>query len=72
MSYAFDMNFKDILIRNNQVMIYNESECVIVGLNGKEKYSGMFEGKVHYVVPTDSPRKFLVVINNGLATLEFD
>lgn len=72
MSYAFDMNFKDILIRNNQVLIYNESECVIVGLNGKEKYSGMFEGKVHYVVPTDSPRKFLVVINNGLATLEFD
>lgn len=72
MSYAFDMNFKDILIRNNQIMIYNEAECVIVGLNGKEKYSGMFEGKVHYVVPTDSPRKFLVVINNGLATLEFD
>lgn len=72
MSYAFDMNFKDILIRNNQILIYNESECVIVGLNGKEKYSGMFEGKVHYVVPTDSPRKFLVVINNGLATLEFD
>lgn len=72
MTYAFDMNFKDILIRNNQVMIYNESECVIVGLNGKEKYSGLFEGKVHYLVPTDSPRKFLVVINNGLATLEFD
>ena len=72
MSYAFDMNFKDILIRNNQIMIYNESECVVVGLNGKEKYSGMFEGKVHYVVPTDSARKFLVVINNGLATLEFN
>lgn len=72
MSYAFDMNFKDILIRNNQIMIYNESECVVVGLNGKEKYSGMFEGKVHYVVPMDSARKFLVVINNGLATLEFN
>ena len=71
-SYAFDMNFKDILIRNNQIMIYNESECVIVGLNGNEKYAGMFEGKVHFVAATDSPRKFLVVINNGLATLEFD
>lgn len=72
MSYAFDMNFKDILIRNDQIMIYNESECVVVGLNEKEKYSGMFEGKVHYVAATDSPRKFLLVINDGLATLEFD
>lgn len=71
-SYAFDMNFKEILIRNNQIMIYNESECVVVGLNEKIKYSGMFEGKVHFVAATDSPRKFLVVINNGLATLEFD
>ena len=71
-SYAFDMNFKDILIRNNQIMIYNESECVVVGLNENIKYSGMFEGKVHFVAATDSPRKFLVVINNGLATLEFD
>ena len=71
-SYAFDMNFKDILIRNDQIMIYNESECVVVGLNGNLKYSGMFEGKVHYVAATDSPRKFLLVINNGLATLEFD
>ncbi len=71
-SYAFDMNFKDILIRNDQIMIYNESECVVVGLNGNLKYSGMFEGKVHYAATTDSPRKFLLVINNGLATLEFD
>jgi len=71
-SHAFDMNFKDILIRNDQIMIYNEAECQVVGLNGKEKYKGTFEGRVHYVVATDSPRKFLVVINNGLATLEFE
>ena len=72
LEYAFDMNFKDILIRNDQIVIYNESECIVVGLNGNMKYSGMFEGKVHYVAATDSPRKFVVVINNGLAALEFD
>lgn len=72
LSHAFDMNFKDIIIRNDQIMIYNEAECEVVGLNGKEKYKGTFEGRVHYVVATDSPRKFLIVINNGLATLEFE
>lgn len=71
-SHAFDMNFKDIIIRNDQIVIYNEAECEVVGLNGKVKYKGTFEGRVHYVVATDSPRKFLVVINNGLATLEFE
>jgi len=72
LSHAFDRNFKDILIRNDQVMIYNEAGCEVVGLNGKVKFDGSFEGRVHYVVATDSPRKFLLVINNGLATLEFE
>lgn len=71
-SYTFDMNFKDILIKNNQIMIYNESECIVVGTNGKVKYEGTFEGKVHYMVATDSPRRFLIVINGGLAVLEFE
>ena len=71
-SYAFDMNFKDILLRNDQIMIYNESLCTVVNLNGKVKYEGTFEGRVRYMVATDSPRKFLVVINNGLAVLEFE
>ncbi len=72
MSYGFDMNFKDILIRNNQIMIYNETECVVVGLNGKVKYSGMFEGKVYYVAATDSPRRFLLLLHDGLTVLEFN
>lgn len=71
-SYAFDRNFKDILIRNDQIMIYNESGCEVVGLNGKMKFEGSFEGRVHYIVATDSPRKFLIVVNNGLAVLEFE
>jgi len=72
LSYAFDRNFKDILIRNDQIIIYNESGCEVVGLNGKIKFEGSFEGRVHYVVATDSPRKFLIVLNDGLAVLEFE
>lgn len=72
MSYEFDMDFKDILIRNGQVMIYNESQCTIVGLNEKVKYSGSFEDKVSFVAATDSPRKFILITEDGLATLEFN
>ena len=72
MSYGFDMDFKDIIIRNKQIMIYNEAQCTVVGLNGKEKYTGTFENKVHFVSPTDSPRKYILVMSNGLATMEFN
>ena len=71
-SYGFDMDFKDILIRNDQIMIYNESKCIVAGLNGKLKYSGTFEDRVHYAAATDSPRKFVLIMNEGLATMEFN
>lgn len=72
MDYGFDMDFKDILIRNDQIMIYNESKCMVVGLNGKQKYAGNFEDHVHFVAATDSPRKFVLIMNGGLATMEFN
>ena len=72
MSYGFDMDFKDILIRNDQIMIYNESKCMVVGLNEKLKYSGTFEDRVHFAAATDSPRKFVLIMNEGLATMEFN
>ena len=72
MSYGFDMDFKDILIRNNQIMIYNESKCMVVGLNEKLKYAGTFEDRVHFAAATDSPRKFVLIMNDGLATMEFN
>lgn len=72
MSYGFDMDFKDILIRNNQIMIYNESKCMVVGLNEKLKYAGTFEDRVHFAAATDSPRKFVLIMNDGLVTMEFN
>ena len=71
-SHEFDKNFKDIIIQNEQIMIYNEAGCQVVGLNGNIKYQGTFEGRVHYVVATDSPRKFMVVMNTGFSALEFE
>lgn len=72
MSHGFDMDFKDILIRNDQIMIYNEAQCIVVGLNGTVKYTGTFENKVHFAAATDSPRKYILIMTDGLATMEFN
>ncbi len=70
-SYQFDMDYKDILIENDQVVIYNESRCILLGINGKEKFSGEFDQNVVYMVATDSPRKFIVQKDKTLDTIEF-
>lgn len=72
MSYAFDIDFKDILVSNSQVMIYNEAKCIIVSSEGKEKYNGDFEQEVQYVASTDSPKKYLLVSQNSLDMVRFE
>lgn len=72
MSYLFDMDFKDILIHNNQVMIYNESQCIVVNSEGAEKFSGIFEDDVLYLCTTDSNKKYIAVTRDAIETLAFE
>lgn len=70
-SYFIDMDFKDILVANQQLLIYNDSQCRVVSSTGKEKFSGTFPNKVYYVGKTDSLRKYVVVSENSIGMLEF-
>lgn len=72
MSYAFDMDFKDILIRNGQVMIYNEGNCIVVNGEGKERFSGKFEDEVLYLSNTTSNKKYIAVTRYAIETLSFE
>ena len=71
-SYRFNMDYKDIIIRNDQVIIYNENQCVIVSHDGKEKYNGNFEEPVIAISATDSPKKFIFVKEDTLETVRFE
>lgn len=71
LSKIFDMDFKDIIIRNNQIMIYNEQQCCLYKMNGKVKYEGVFDGMAMYMMATDSPRKFILLEEDSLKTIEF-
>lgn len=70
LSYFFDMDFKDILIRNDEIVIYNEGQCIVIGMNGREKYTGSFSSNVLYIAPTNSPKKFILVKEDTLETIE--
>lgn len=70
-SYGFDMMFKDIIIANDQIMIYNDSHCTILDPNGNQKFDGSFAEKVYFVANTDSARKYIVVTSHKIDILEF-
>lgn len=70
MSYMLDMDFKDILIQKDGVMVYNESKCMLIGMNGREKYTGTFSDSVLYMAATSSPKKFILVKDNALEAIE--
>lgn len=71
-SYRFNMDYKDILLCSNQVIIYNESQCAIVGQDGKEKFNGLFEEPVKYIALTESSNKYIFVKENTLETVKFE
>lgn len=69
-SIEFDIDFKDILFQEDQIIIYNESECRIYNSSGAEKYSGDFHKSVLLLIPQNSMRRYMVVTPDSIDTIE--
>ena len=72
MSYAFDIDFKDILIHRGQIFIYNEDQCIVLDNSGRVKYEGPFEDKVLNISTTDSNKRYIAVTRTAIETLSFE
>lgn len=66
MSKSFDIEYQDIVLENNHIIIYNEASVYIWNKKGLEKYNGDFGGGIKAIIPTDSKTKYIVVRNEGL------
>ncbi len=66
----FDIEYSDILFHDDQVIIYNESECRLYNSNGTEKYSGSFEKTALVLIPQGSSYRYMVVTPDSIDTIE--
>lgn len=66
----FDMEYLDIVFAEEQIIIYNESECQIYNRNGVEKYAGHFEKAVYKMIPTTSSYRYVLVTADSIDTIE--
>lgn len=69
-SVDFDLEYSDIVFHENQIIIYNESECQIYTMNGVEKYAGHFEKAVSVLMPSSSSYKYILVTADSIDTIE--
>ena len=69
-SIDFDMEYSDILFHEDQIIIYNESECCVYNSNGSEKYSGRFEKSTLVLIPQSAAYRYMIVTPDSIDTVE--
>ena len=69
-SIGFDMEYTDIVFADDQIIIYNESECQVFNTKGVEKYNGLFEKSVYTLIPASSAYKYTLITTDSIDTVE--
>lgn len=66
----FDLEYTDIVFYEDQVIIYNESECSIYSSGGVQKYEGSFGKTALVLIPAGSQYRYMVVTPDSIDTVE--
>ncbi len=66
---VFDMEYREILFLKDGFLIYNEGECIICNMQGKEKYAGEIPEQT-LLLKLLSGRRFLTVTQNSVDVME--
>ncbi len=69
-SLFFDIEYSDIILNRDQIIIYNDLECQICNIGGVDKFTGEFEKPVTLLVPTSSVYRYVAVTGSSIDTIE--
>lgn len=69
-SFYFDMDYNDIFFGNDNFVIYNETECQIITMDGVEKYHGNFSKAVRLMLPVGNAYRYQLVTENSIDTIQ--
>lgn len=69
-SIEFDIEYSDILFHEDQIIIYNETECHIYNGSGVEKYGGRFDQTVLLMIPQSAKYRYMIVTPDSIDTVE--
>lgn len=69
-SILFDIDFLDIVFYEDQIIIYNETDCNIYNRKGVEKYAGRFNKPITTLLPVGNNYKYTIVTADSIDTIE--
>lgn len=61
---SFDLDYENLYIENNRVLIYNDTEMGLYSYSGKENFRYTFENSMVDVFTTNSRSKYLLIYTN--------
>ena len=67
---SIDIDYHNILIQKNSVVVYNNTECAMYSMSGKEKYRGTFAKSVSLLVPSNKNNRFVMVTSDSIDIIE--
>ena len=70
LSQGFDVEYRNVVIKNDNIYIYGESECCIFSFSGVEKFNKALNENISLLIPGDSVRKFTIVNQESIHTIE--
>ena len=68
-SQYFDIEYKDIILYKDSIIIYNETQCMIANLHGLVRFHGEFENPLLLFSPV-SAKKYLAVSKDSIDIIE--
>lgn len=68
----FDLDYTDIVFYEEQIIIYNETECCIYNTEGVEKYAGSFEKTALKLIPAGAQYRYMLVTPESIDTVELN
>lgn len=67
---SFDLDYKNIRIEENSVLIYNDTEMGLYSYSGKECFRQTFENSLIDIFPTESRSRYLFIYTNETQTVK--
>ena len=68
--YDLDMEYSDIFFGQENFVAYNETECMIMTMDGIVKYNGTFHKPVRLMLPAGNTYKYTLVTEDSIDTIQ--
>lgn len=72
LSQNIDIDYQNILIQKNSIVVYNNTECVMYNMSGREKYRGTFGKSVSLLIPSNKSNRFIMVSSVSTDIIELN